>query len=190
MLPTLTIAANIQRMETKTTQSGSTVTTLSLSAGDKNKEGNYDNLYLDASFWNQQSEFITKHFKEGSAIIVTGKLITTNYTKADGSKIYKTQFHFPQASFAPKDREAPQQPSNQYQGYQQQPQQGHSTSAGMNNPSPQMQQQYNQQQNPPAAQHLPNQNQNTMPQQQYNPPQQTVPGSQIPLEISEESIPF
>jgi len=143
MLPTLTIAANIQRMETKTTQSGSTVTTLSLSAGDKNKEGNYDNLYLDASFWNQQSEFITKHFKEGSAIIVTGKLITTNYTKADGSKVYKTQFHFPQASFAPKDREAPQQDrSYPPQNYQQ------------------------------AT------------------PQQTVPGSQIPLEVQSEEIPF
>ena len=67
---------------------------------------------------------------------------------------------------------------------QQQPQQqGYSTSNGTNNPSPVQQQGYNQQQNPPAAQHLPQQNQNTMPQQQ-------VPGTQIPLEVDNMEIPF
>ncbi len=38
---------------------------------------------------------------------------------------------------------------------------GHSTSNGVNNPSRNQQSQYNMQQNPPPAQHLPNQNNNT-----------------------------
>jgi len=60
--------------------------------------------------------------------------------------------------------------------------QGHATGAGMNNPSSQQQSQYNMQQNPPAAQHLPNQNNNT----QGNGYQQGQPvydqnGQEIPI---------
>ena len=69
------------------------------------------------------------------------------------------------------------------QGYQQPQQQGYSTSNGINNPSPVQQQGYNQQQNRPVAQNLNMQNKNTMPQHQ-------VPGTQIPLEIQDQNVPF
>ncbi len=62
-------------------------------------------------------------------------------------------------------------------------QQGYSTSNGTNNPSQIQQQQYNQNQNPPPAQHLPQQNQNTMPNQQ---------GASYPVvdDLTGQNIPF
>ena len=73
-----------------------------------------------------------------------------------------------------------------------QPQQGYATGGGMNNPSSVQQNQYNQQQGTPA-QHLPNQNQNTAPQNNttaYQAPQQQVPGTNIPLYVDNQRIPF
>ncbi len=117
MLPTLTLVANIQKMETRQTQTGKNVTTLNLSAGDKNAKGDWENLYISGSFWEKQSDFVSQYFKEGDAIIITGKLVTTNYTKQDGTKVFETKFHFPQASFVPKSKE-PQQPQQEYQAPQ------------------------------------------------------------------------
>lgn len=108
-LPTLTVCGNVQKIETRQTQSGKNVTTINVSCGEKNIKGDFENLYIKADFWDKQSDFVSKYFKEGSAIIVTGKLVTTNYTKPDGSKVYETKFLFPSASFAPKDKDGTQQ---------------------------------------------------------------------------------
>jgi len=104
-LPTLTIIGNIQKLETRRTQTGKNITSLNLSCGDKNAKGEYDNLYIKAEFWEKQSDFVSQYFKEGDVIIVTGKLVTTNYTKQDGTKVYETKFQFPQASFVPKTKQ-------------------------------------------------------------------------------------
>ena len=109
-LPVITVCGNVQKIETRQTQSGKNVTTVNVSCGEKNSKGEFENLYIKADFWDKQSDFVSRYFKEGSAIIVTGKLVTTNYTKQDGSKVYETKFLFPQASFAPKDK-ATQAPS-------------------------------------------------------------------------------
>lgn len=113
-LPTITVCGNVQKIETRQTQGGKNVTTVNVSCGDKNSKGEWENLYIKADFWDKQSDFVSKYFKEGSAIIVTGKLVTTNYQKQDGSKVYETKFLFPQASFVPKDKDAlpSQAPSN------------------------------------------------------------------------------
>ena len=114
-LPTITVCGNVQKIETRQTQSGKNVTTVNVSCGDKNAKGEWENLYIKADFWDKQSDFVSQYFKEGSAIIVTGKLVTTNYTKQDGSKVYETKFLFPSASFVPKDKVDPSQaPSNNY----------------------------------------------------------------------------
>ena len=107
-LPILTFVGTIQKMETRTTQSGKAVTSLNLSAGEKNAKGEYDNLYIKADFWEKQSIFVSQYFKEGDTIIVTGKLVTTNYTKADNTKVYETKFLFPSASFVPKPKDQTQ----------------------------------------------------------------------------------
>jgi len=111
-LPTITVIGLIQKIETRATQGGKNVTTINLSAGEKNAKGNYENLYIKADFWDKQSDFVSQYFKEGDAIIVTGKLVTTNYEKQDGTKVYETKFLFPSASFVPKPREQTQSPTH------------------------------------------------------------------------------
>ena len=126
-LPTTTAIGNIQKIETRQTPTGKNVTKISLSCGQKNSKGEWDNLYIDGTFWEKQSDFVSQYFKEGDAIEITGKLVTTNYTNSSGVKVYKTEFLFPQASFLPKSKNdtnvntAP--PQNQQQSYQQPPQQ-------------------------------------------------------------------
>ena len=107
-LPTTTAIGNIQKIETKQTQSGKSVTKISLSCGQKNAKGEWDNLYIDGTFWEKQSDFVSQYFNEGDAIEITGKLVTTNYTNNAGVKVYKTEFLFPQASFLPKSKNTPQ----------------------------------------------------------------------------------
>ena len=109
-LPTITVIGNVQKIETKQTQSGKSITSMNVSCGEKNgkdQDGKdkWDNLYIKAEFWEKNSEFVSKYFKEGDAIIVTGKLVTTNYTAQDGKKVYETKFMFPQASFVPKSKD-------------------------------------------------------------------------------------
>ncbi len=113
-LPIITVCGNVQKIETRQTQGGKNITTVNVSCGDKNSKGEWENLYIKADFWEKQSDFVSQYFKEGSAIIVSGKLVTTNYTKQDGTKVYETKFLFPQASFVPKDKDVPQSqaPSN------------------------------------------------------------------------------
>ncbi len=113
-LPTLTASGNIRKIETKITTGGKSVTKISLSCGQKNSKNEWDNLYINAEFWEKGSDFVSQYFKEGDAIEITGKLVTTNYTKQDGTKVYETKFHFPQASFVPKSKE-PQQPQQECQ---------------------------------------------------------------------------
>ncbi len=102
MLPNTTIIGNVQRINQREAN-GKAITSVSISCGDKKKDGTYDNFYIDATFWENTALMVAKHFKEGSAIIVTGELITTNYDK-NGTKVYKTELRFPKVAFVPRDR--------------------------------------------------------------------------------------
>ena len=100
----MTILGNIQKIETRQTQTGKSITTVNVSAGEKNAKDEYDNLYIKADFWEKQSDFVSQYFKEGDVIAVTGKLVTTNYKNTAGINVYETKFLFPQASFVPKSK--------------------------------------------------------------------------------------
>ncbi len=160
-LPAIQIDGNVQRIEQRFTQDGKAITKVSISCGDKKKDGTYDNFYIDATFWENSADFVGKNYQEGSAISVRGELVTTHYEK-DGKKIYKTDIRYPRVVFLPRDRvKQPQQ--QEYQGYQQATPQNniddpnrHNVGGNMNRPSPQQ-----------------------------------VPGSNIPLEIDDGGvIPF
>lgn len=133
-LPTITLIGLIQKKETRQTQSGKAITALNISCGEKNSKGEFDNLYIKANFCGKRSGFVDQYFNEGDVIQVTGKLITTNYTKQDGSKVYETKFKFPEASFIPRPRNSNGGQAQEDRGY--------------SNPNPQYQQQQPSQQPP------------------------------------------
>ena len=146
MLPTITVIGNLKRVEMKYTQSGKAVTKFQIECAEKNKNGEWTNLYLSGECWEKSAEFVNQYFNDGSPAIVTGKLYTNIYEKQDGTKVYENKLLFPNVSFAPKDKSdsvQSQAPQGQQQQSYAQPQQDHKAYQ-----APQQQQQYQQKELP------------------------------------------
>lgn len=103
-LPQITAVGTLNKLETKFTPSGKEVTKFTLECSEKNAKGEWENLYLKGEVWEKASTFLNQYFKNGSAAIVTGKLVTNVYEKQDGSKVYENKLLFPSVSFVPKDK--------------------------------------------------------------------------------------
>lgn len=103
-LPQITAVGTLNKLETKFTPSGKEVTKFVLECSEKNTKGEWENLYLKGEVWDKASTFLNQFFKNGSAVIVTGKLVTNVYEKNDGSKVYENKLLFPSISFIPKDK--------------------------------------------------------------------------------------
>ena len=103
-LPQITAVGTLNKLETKFTPSGKEVTKFVLECSEKNTKGEWENLYLKGEVWDKASTFLNQFFKNGSAAIVTGKLVTNVYEKQDGSKVYENKLLFPSVSFVPKDK--------------------------------------------------------------------------------------
>ena len=114
MLPEITVVGNISKMELSYTQGGKALMKFQVECSEKNSKGEYNNLYLKGECWEKSAEFVNQYFNDGSAVIVTGKLVTNIYDNKDGKKIYENKLLFPSVSFIPKDKST-QQPQQAYQ---------------------------------------------------------------------------
>lgn len=116
-LPTISITGNVKRPEFRYTSSGKAVHKFSLECGEKNKDGTFDNLYIDVTTFDKSAEFVNQYFQEGSVAIVTGKLVTKVWADKENKKHYDITFKFPSVEFAPKDKTGqsaqPQQPKQE-----------------------------------------------------------------------------
>lgn len=104
-------------VELKTTASGVSVASFSIAVNRrfKNADGGYDADFINCVAWRQQAEFISKYFKKGSQIGVTGSIQTRNYEK-DGKKVYVTEVAVDEAEFVgaksdKKEEALPEMPS-------------------------------------------------------------------------------
>lgn len=128
-LPTVSIFGTINKIELKHAQAGKAICSYQIECSEKNAKGEWQNLYLKGVSLEKQAEFINQYFKDGDVCIATGKLVTENYTKKDGSKVYEVKIKFPQIQFAPKSKNAQEdqgtsqpkqskpQAQNNYQGH-------------------------------------------------------------------------
>jgi single-stranded DNA-binding protein len=108
-LPTVTIFGTINKIETRFTQSGKQVTSFQIECSEKNKSGEWENLYIKTAVFEKAAEFVNNYFQDGSLCVATGKLVTEVYTGQDGAKKYDIKLKFPQIEFPPKAKhEAPQ----------------------------------------------------------------------------------
>lgn len=55
----------------------------------KNKDGNYDNDFISCVAFDNNADFIKKHFSKGSGILLEGNIRTGSYDR-DGERIYTT----------------------------------------------------------------------------------------------------
>ncbi|MBQ8382035.1 MAG: single-stranded DNA-binding protein [Clostridia bacterium] len=133
--------------ELKTTQSGTSVTSFSVAI---NRKYTADGQQPQADFinvvaWQQRAEFVSRYFRKGSSICVTGSLQTRSYTDRDGQKRTvtevvadevnfvdsksengggqyngaPTQNRAPQPQYAPHGQTYPPAPAQPQGGYQQ-----------------------------------------------------------------------
>ena len=91
--------------ELRQTPTGSSVTSFSIAINrrpSKNSEGAQNQAsvdFINIVAWNNQADFITRYFKKGSAICVTGRLQTRNWTDQQGQKRYATEVVVDEAFF-------------------------------------------------------------------------------------------
>lgn len=81
--------------ELKMTGSGIPVTSFTIAINrhyqSKNQEGGQQTDFIDVTAWRSNAEFITRYFKRGSSICVTGSLQKRAWTDQQGNKRYSTE---------------------------------------------------------------------------------------------------
>ena len=91
--------------ELRQTPNGVSVTSFSIAINrrfSKNAEGQNQNAnvdFINIVAWRNQAEFITRYFKKGSAICVTGSLQSRSWSDQQGAKRYVTEVVVDEASF-------------------------------------------------------------------------------------------
>lgn len=98
--------------ELKTTQSGLSVTQFSIAV---NRKSTKDQQAPQADFfnvtaWRNTAEFITKFFRKGSSICITGSLQTRSFTDKNGAKREVTEVLADEAYFVDSKQEVSQTP--------------------------------------------------------------------------------
>lgn len=101
-LPTVSIFGTINKIETRFSQTGTQITSFQIECSEKNKDGEWENLYIKGAVFNKSAEFVNNYFQDGSLCVATGKLVTEVYEGQDGKKKYEIKLKFPQIEFAPK----------------------------------------------------------------------------------------
>ena len=79
--------------ETRTTNSGVTVTTFRIAVQRRFKDGNGERQsdFHNCVAWRNQAEFISKYISKGDMICVRGELQNRSYEAQDGTKRYVTE---------------------------------------------------------------------------------------------------
>ena len=101
--------------ELKTTQSGIAVVSFSVAVNrryTKNAAQQNETDFFNVTAWRQTAEFISKYFKKGSAICLTGSIQTRTWQDNQGQKRYATEVVADEAMFVDSRNE-----SGNAQGY-------------------------------------------------------------------------
>lgn len=95
--------------ELKTTPSGVSVTTFNVAVNRKiTREGEEQQAdFFSVTAWRQTAEFITRYFRKGSSICVTGSLENRSWTDQQGQKRFATSINADEAFFVDKKEESP-----------------------------------------------------------------------------------
>ena len=99
--------------ELKQTQSGIAVVTFTLAVNRRFQSRSADGAqaqqadFISVVAWRQTAEFISKYFKKGSALCVTGSIQTRSWQDQQGQKRYATEVVVDEAMFVESRNESP-----------------------------------------------------------------------------------
>jgi single-strand DNA-binding protein len=92
-LPRITVSGNLTAdPEIRFTKSGTSVASLRVASSDRKKDanGNWSDgepCYLSVSVWKRMGENVTETLRKGDAVVITGRLRQSSYTKQDGTQV-------------------------------------------------------------------------------------------------------
>ena len=97
--------------ELKQTQSGISVTSFSIAinrrfASRNSEQAEQQTDFINIVAWRQTAEFISKYFRKGSAICITGSIQTRTWQDNQGQKRYATEVVADEAMFVDSRNEA------------------------------------------------------------------------------------
>ncbi len=86
--------------ELKTTQAGISVTSFRIAVNRRpGKDGTSETDFFSVTAWRGTAEFVTKYFRKGSCICVTGSLQNREWTDKEGNKRTVTEIQADEATF-------------------------------------------------------------------------------------------
>ena len=90
-----------QEPELKQTNTGLSVVSFGLAVNRRRSKASEQNEtdFINLVAWRQTAEFISKYFRKGSAICVTGSIQTRSWTDQQGQKRYTTEVVVDEAMF-------------------------------------------------------------------------------------------
>lgn len=76
--------------DVRTTQTGQTITRLSIAVDRFSKDGNRSADFISCIAFGKTAQFLAKYFVKGKEILAEGRIQTGSYQKDDGTKAYTT----------------------------------------------------------------------------------------------------
>lgn len=64
------------------------------------RQGDTDTDFFNCTAFGRQAEFVEKYFKQGSRMLLTGRVQNDNYTNKNGEKVYSVQIIAEEVEFA------------------------------------------------------------------------------------------
>ncbi|MBO5488694.1 MAG: single-stranded DNA-binding protein [Eubacterium sp.] len=64
------------------------------------RQGDTDTDFFNCTAFGRQAEFVEKYFKQGSRMLLTGRIQNDNYTNKNGEKVYSVQIIAEEVEFA------------------------------------------------------------------------------------------
>jgi single-strand DNA-binding protein len=64
------------------------------------RQGETETDFFNCVAFGKQGEFVEKYLKQGTKIVLTGRIENNNYTNKDGQKVYSTQITVEEIEFA------------------------------------------------------------------------------------------
>ena len=81
----------------------------------KNKDGEYKADFVDVVAWRKTADFVSKYFKKGDMISLTGRIETNNYSDKEGNSRKTTYIRANEISFCGYKKRRKRKPSNLYE---------------------------------------------------------------------------
>ena len=64
------------------------------------RQGDTDTDFFNCTAFGKQAEFVEKYFKQGSRMLLTGRVQNDNYTNKNGERVYSVQIKTAEIEFA------------------------------------------------------------------------------------------